>query len=253
VTVTVAPVALRPRTGPEIIDAAVPLLRRAYPQGVLVWLCYLTLVRLEGFVQPAGWGSTWPAWAWLTVSWIVAAFPTAVTVLLYSDAYLGHPIRLDSALTRAARRVIPIYLLAIVRAAGVALGIVCLVVPGIVFALVTCIAVPALLMESGGPLHALRRARRLADDALPRVLAVMGCMLFIGMVFAGGIQVLLAQLVTHHLVNGSVLSVVMIVQEAFIEPLFPAVPVALYYDLRIRQEGLDLELMAQALCAPGAP
>jgi hypothetical protein len=117
------------------------------------------------------------------------------------------------------------------------------VVPAVIAFLVSFAAVPAVMLEDCGVRDGLRRSYELATGSLGRVAAVrlvvalfLGACLLIGYSLAGSVtdrgdtQLLLAQIPT--LVAGPVDAVSMVL---------------LYFDLRVRREGLDIERMAAAL------
>jgi hypothetical protein len=132
---------------------------------------------------------------------------------------------------------------------AVVIGLACVVgfflfaVPGVIAFLVSFAAVPAVMLEDRGLREGIARSYDLATGSMGRVAAVrvivalfLGACLLIGYSVAGSIterplaRVLLAQIPT--LVAGPVDAISMVL---------------LYFDLRVRREGLDIERMAAEL------
>ena len=126
-------------------------------------------------------------------------------------------------------------------------GLVLLVIPGILIAVWTAVATPVAAIEGLRNSDALKRSRDLARGQFWHVLGtsllawvivmvlVFGAAIMLGLVLG---MVGLPDRITEML--GSVLMV----------PLFPLIGVTtslLYYDLRVRSEGADVEAMVQGL------
>ena len=132
----------------------------------------------------------------------------------------------------------------------VALGLFLLLVPGIWLAVAFAVSVPALLLERVGPFAAFGRSFRLVRG---RWWATFGT-LIVGYVLVGIIAALvqgIVMVVPSVLADGNTLvgvvsSVVGGTLGAVITTPYSAAVVALiYFDLRVRKEGLDLQLIAQ--------
>lgn len=106
-----------------------------------------------------------------------------------------------------------------------------------------------LVMENLGPWVAIKRSLELTKGHHWRVVKTyMLVYLIVGVVMAT------AYLVPFGLTsNWAVSTVIGQVLTMTVFPLIPAVTALLYYDLRIRKEGYDLELMAQSLSGGSLP
>lgn len=104
-------------------------------------------------------------------------------------------------------------------------------------------AVPATaVLEPLGPLAAMRRSRELVKGHAKRALTVVVLGWVVYLVVGGGASLLagaLGPVFVQQLVGALV--------QVLLYPLLAAIGTVLYYDLRFRQEGYDLELMADAL------
>jgi hypothetical protein len=103
------------------------------------------------------------------------------------------------------------------------------------------------LFEDCPPFRALRRSETLAQADPLRIILILGLLvLFLGLAqwaVATGYHLATA----HHVLNQPIRRAVLTLFSALVRPVIPAVVVVLYYDLRIRREGLDLELMARSM------
>jgi len=192
---------------------------------------------------------------------IVGALTTAACVKAVSDAYLDQPVDLGSSLRFAARRIGSLVWLEILMWVLLGLAFLALVVPGIWLYAAWSVATPALLIEGVRGWGALRRSFRLVRGRWWPVAGVLVvATVMIGIVGAGINGVLLAITLTS---GGSVLGTVLIVSAAgavasiLTGPFQAAVTTVLYYDLRVRREGYDVQLLAEQLgfdpAVEGAP
>jgi hypothetical protein len=100
------------------------------------------------------------------------------------------------------------------------------------------------VVEPGGPLAALRRSNQLTRGLWKHAVGVSALAFLIAIVPYLGAS-LLAGLSGSQIVQ----QVVGLMVSVILTPVYVASLVALYYDLRIRKEGFDLELMASRLAA----
>lgn len=273
-------IALTPRTPTAIVDVSIQLLRRIYPQ-----LATLTVVALAPAVllvvilggEPGQVGATV---AVALVQYLCTTVAEAATILAVSDGYLEGEVRVWGALRQALRRIVSIVGAALERAflawaaaaIGILLGSVVLsmllprglgllvgtvlgLVPAAYILVRTFAATPAVMIEGATASQAISRSWRLAEGAIPGVLLalVLGWLLYV-VLFA----VLLALSLTVLVTAPTVAAVMRILLLALAYPIAGAVTTLLYYDLRVRREGFDLELMARELeraggAAPRAP
>ena len=208
-------------------------------------------------------------------SLLVTPLVTGVAVAIASAAFLSHRIAAGEALRTGLRRypamlgttVLYFLIMAAVFAPGVALALYgavtstpALIVVGVVLVLAAVVpafwlafsfvlANVAVVTERLGPVPALRRSRRLVRT---RFWPVVGYSVLAGIVGAvvGGIAGFPLQL-PGQLVGGSVgyvlLSAGTILTGILTAPLVANAQTLIYYDVRIRAEGLDLQLAADAL------
>lgn len=275
-------VALRPLRVGEILDAAIKLyVGNARTLMGLTAVVAIPLQALSGIVllSTVSSGSDLPAgFAGLSshaatgtdlaarlgasvtlevTSLIVLAFTTAACVKAVSNAYLGQPATIKASLRFALRRVLPLLAMQILFFLGLVLAFVALVIPGIWLYVSWSLGSPALLIERVGPARALGRSRRLVRGRWwPTAGVLLVAFVMVG-VIAGVFEALLAALAltSSHpsvLLAASVVSLAGAVSTIVTQPFQAAVITVLYYDLRVRHEGYDLELLAEQLGLPPA-
>jgi hypothetical protein len=135
-------------------------------------------------------------------------------------------------------------------------GALLLVLPGLYVAARLATIVPTAVVEHVGPVEAFQRAwARSRGHAWHSLAVVLVCVLilFVPMFGAGVVSALFAgpQAAAGPRVVAALLDTALSV---LVQPLFPLATQILYYDLRVRADGYDLEQMVGALGgAPAAP
>ena len=281
--------ALRPLEGAEVVDAAVQLLRRnVRALGVLAAVLAagrVVLLAVSARLIPpsvatntdptageiaTALGSLLPLGVWFFLG-------SAAMVRVASDAMLGRTPDPGAALRDALRRagailyshaeayvltglvfagalfvaVIPI---GIATSAGMLVGSLvggaCLLLcAGFTLAFYARYAVitPAVMIEGSGPRQALRRSVALTAASRRRVALLILVVMVINLVATGGTGLVLKGMIDNQYIAGAINTLLWMPLPA----LFACVLTVLYYDLRVRTEGYDIELMAGGL--PAAP
>lgn len=182
---------------------------------------------------------------------IVNLLSTAACVKAISDAYLDQPVDLGSSLRFATRRLGALAWMAILMWVLLTLAFIAFVIPGIWLYAAWSVATPALLIEGVRGQRALGRSRALVRGRWWPVAGVLVVAEVMTALVSGAITgVLLAIVLTG---GGSALYAVLIVSLAgavagiLTRPFQAAVATVLYYDLRVRREGYDVQLLAEQL------
>ena len=167
-----------------------------------------------------------------------------------ADAYLGSEPDWRRSLGFAVRRLPGLVGLALAGGLILVLAFVALIVPGIWLAVAFSVSVPALLLERGGPVQALRRSFRLVRGRWwPTAGAlIVGYLLIaiLGAIVQAVVLILPSVLAGGNTVAGAFADVVGgTLGAAITTPYTAAVVTLLYFDLRVRKEGLDLQLIAE--------
>jgi len=252
-----AGIELRPRSTSEIVDAAIQLVRGHYLAYVMIAalvnapaIAYATM-QFNVIIGGGPARINWPA-AFLSfgVSTSFGLLNESVSIAAMSRPYLGEPLDIGGALATALRRIIPLILAQIVRLIAMGVGFLLFVVPGIYIGVRTyCLDAVVMLEDASSPFTIFGRSWRLSEkDAMHIFLAALLSTVFVivGVVAGGLLATALAAVVPglggprmHQLFQSAFV--------CFVAPIGAAVITVLYYDLRIRREGFDLELSSKAL------
>jgi hypothetical protein len=274
----VPPIEIRPRRATELVDASFQLLRRYYPQLVTVSAITMApgvLMRiLERDAMSDPQMMTANAGAWLSVGIVSVLCVTvcdAVLTIAVSDGYLNGEIDLARAFSTGMRKILAVFLASFFR--GLLLGLAILVVGvgavivtafkmPLLFVLVVPLAIwviayvllrtfaiiPVVVLENIGANTSMTRTLQLSQNCAAHVFFSLGLAFFLYFVFSGIIQALGLTLLTP--ATAGIIGAVLIIP---IYPLLTVVSTMLYYDLRIRKEGFDLEIMSRELGSNATP
>lgn len=161
--------------------------------------------------------------------------------IMAGAAYIGDPIDAQAAMKRTGARFWILIALGVIVWAAVGIGFVLLIVPGLYLLAKFGLAPTLAAIENTGVRASLARAAALSEGQKKHVLATL-CLslaiIFVTFFAIGAITALLNPIVVH------LLSAVVMV---FVYPLAPIAAAILFYDLRVRNEGLDIEMMSARL------
>ncbi len=177
------------------------------------------------------------------------------TVRAVADAYQGLLPDWRDSIRFGFRRFVEILAAVIVVWIGSTLGLIFCIVPGVWLFVSWSVTVPALVVEGTSPMTAIRRSHRLVR---PRFWPVLGVIVISVLVYSAVSYLfsLIASLVTATGSTGGVgapiaASVVSsTLSSILVQPFIAALLVVLYFDLRVRAEGYDLESMSHELGKP---
>ena len=255
---------LRPLSTGEVLDTSAGLYRRKFPQlmtvalitqaSPLLWSIYYTIRIQSGSVFGL---SSFPLFIISTLlSIALGSLGTATSTFIVAESYLGREISTGDAFGRAMPFLGQIVSLALLTSLLTGLASILLLVPGIIVFCGLLVATPALVLESrGGATAAMGRSWALTKGFRMRnflVLLVGICLVMIP-------SIALAALIGQP-ASGDVASFVMstryLVQlvlqsllQLMVYPLLYIATTVLYYDLRVRKEAFDLEMLASAMHA----
>lgn len=259
--------AFRPLTVGEILDQAFVLYRRHLP--VLVTIALIcTALPLMGFAFIAVRATTPEASLSLLVPnlllgicfVVLSQLAIGASTLVLTEGYLGRRLGTGEALRRAAGRIGSIVALSMSTSLVIFLGLLLLIVPGVILVAGLAVATPALMIEPNlGASAAMSRSWELTRGFRGRMLvlllvptvimfvAVIGLAGILGAIFAGSSS--LADLATRGPSLGFTVAeqAINLVVRTFLTPLFYCVITVTYFDLRVRTEGFDLEMLASTL------
>lgn len=243
------PPSLRPLSVGEILDVSFTLYRRHFrPLATVALICSGIPVALNLFLEAAGGllANGLLAVAYYVAFVVLNSIATAATVFIVSESYLGRPLGAREALTRALPYLGRIILCSLLMGLVVFLGFLLLIVPGLVLIAGLLLAVPVLVLEPGmSPSAALSRSWELTRGSKWRMLGLLVtvfALLYIPLAAVGGLFAVMGIFLFGLVLAGLI--------QVFVYPLFYCVLTIAYYDLRVRREGFDLEVLAATLRSP---
>jgi hypothetical protein len=189
--------------------------------------------------------------ATLVIAFLAGQFATGACFRAVAESYLGRETDWRSSLGFAARRFLSILWIVVLGGILTAVGFLFCVVPGIYLYVCFAVALPVLMSEGQRGSNALRRSRALVRGRWWKTalaLLVAGLLAFL---LAGIIETLVATVSFVDDDNAFVLFLVTAIAGtagALVStPFSAAYHTVLYFDLRVRKEGFDLQLLASRL------
>lgn len=279
---------LRPLRFGEIMDQAFNLFRRLFVPLVLVQIiCTGVVIPLQIFVTASGRQFSALYLVAMLINVVASALASAAVALLISENYLGRSLGAVGALKLAVPKIGPVMLLSMAlglvlivaalpagiafasgvtmlaplgmgtagtasldqlpMAAGLILtGFALLLLPLAVFAGLA-VSTPALVLEDIGAGAALQRSWALTRRFRLRTIALLLLTaILIGIPFMGVTFFLTMFASAGALLLAQALAMLVLMM---LTPLIYCVLTLLYYDLRVRKEGFDLQVLADSLIA----
>ena len=247
--------ALRPRTASELADVAFNLYR-ANARLLLVVSATMTLpvlVLMVLFLPPVTATST-GAILLRTALILLSALWTGVVsgALAYviSERYLGRDVSAQQAVNAALQRWGRLSLGLLARWLLVSFGALLLIV-GAVYAFIFSFAmIPVIMLEQRGVNAAWTRSRELTRGMKAHVFGTLFIAYLVLFVVFITVAFMMGTMIFGQ--NERALQVLQSTVQIFVSPFVVATEVLLYYDLRIRKEGFDIEHMAASMGQPSA-
>lgn len=246
---------LRPRSVGEMLDAAFTLYRRHFGTlAVVALVCAAIPLAIELYLHAMGATGLTMLLRFVNqlFSLVLKAVATGATVFIISESYLGRRIAAGEALHRAMPLVWRIVFCTILMGMLIVLGLLLFIVPGVIASCGLILATPALVLEPQQTAStALSRSWELTKGAKWRMFGLLfmgGLLILVPVVAIEGIGLLLIPGATT---PGSAaqqgLAALVAMAMVFISPLLSCLLTVAYYDLRVRKEGFDLEVLASSL------
>ena len=250
---------LRPRSATELLDAAFQVYRRAPVQFMVgvaaVYVPWLVIrLVLDVNITPPTTSNPMVS-VDLTQLLMLAAIGMAifalaggVTTVLASDVYLDRPVDVAAAFTQVFRRFITLVVASLAVVVLIAIGTMLFLFPAL-YVIARFYAVrQAVMLENAGIGGALSRASELSKGFKWHILATLFFVVVLTIAVDVGVSMVLTRVPSRVAVTfvSTALAVV-------IGPLFGITETVLYYDLRIRKEGFDVEYLAGAAPVPAQP
>ncbi len=257
---------LRPLSTGEILDRTFTLYRRhflffvglaAIPEVPAVAVNLASMSRIND-----------PSTAFSVASLIVVYFFSLLAyvfsqggaVVAVSHLYMGHSITIAESLRRTGKRFVTITAILIMNAVTVGAGLVFLIAPGVFLLCRLLVSVPVALIEGRRAGDSLSRSFRLTEEYGGRAFLIL-LLYFVLMMGAGTIESLpvAVSFISQGpaaLASQSTLALTQIlsfVVSSLVTPILLISISVFYYDLRVRKEAYDLQVMMGPPPAPDAP
>lgn len=246
---------LRPLSLGEILDVAFGLYRNLFLPLLVVTLVAGALpMALSVYVESSGGVFASPGLYFLSLilNAVLGAIAAAACTFIVSESYLGRRLTAGEAFSRAAPFVGRLIMLGIATSLVVLLGFLLLIVPGVILACGLALATQAMVLESQpNTTGAMARSWALTRDYRGKIfgaLLAVGILLYLPFIALGSIAAVTvgaggpdAGAAFLGLTAGAA------VLSSLIWPLVYCVLTVAYYDLRVRKEAFDLEVLAAGL------
>ncbi len=256
---------LRPLSLGKLLDETFNIYRRnfllfvgisAVPNIALL----LLKLALAGFAstgtQATGAAAAFAVLSTIFASLFVGSIVTAATTFGVSDVYLDRPTSMMACFSRVSGKALRVCYVSFVVGLIVGLGTLLCIVPGIYWAGVYGIAIPAVVLENITGNESLKRSSNLTKDSVGRVIVVyfLTAIFTAGMAFALGSAVAALGLTAFHdtgRLTGQLMQEVISTLGAILFGPVTAIGLTLaYYDQRVRKEAFDIEHMMSMMAAP---
>jgi len=246
-----APIALRPRTTTELIDASFNLLRHNYLEIITATALFnvpVLILRSIGMpeMQPfafgqvpnVGFGSDFFSRLVLVSlgAFILGSISNAVTVVIVSDNYLGRDVTIASALSRVMPRIVPIVIGAFLTAFLSTLGFFFFIIGVLIVYAWLFATVSVIVVEGKGPLEALGRSRFLARGSVGKIIGTIALGVLIVWLIAVVFSLIVGALSAMLPMGAQILTFAGYAVAIFVSPFFLVVQTLLYFDLRVRKD-----------------
>jgi hypothetical protein len=245
---------LRPRSATELVDAAFQIFRRdAVPfmtASAVFYVPYLVVRLMLGadavVANPAAvqWG---PLLIGAFLGLIAYGAAAGATILLAREAYFDRPMNLGGALGGVASRLAPLLIAGILSSILTGIGALFFLIPGIYLLARFSVIQPVVMIEDADVGQAFSRTSTLTQGQKWHVLGTIGLLFVIAMAVSLGIGFTVGMI--HSQVVAFAASTIVAI---LVYPFGGIILTLLYYDLRIRKEGFDIEYLA-GQTAPSAP
>jgi hypothetical protein len=189
---------------------------------------------------------------------VVIQIVNGASLRLYSGAYFGEQLTSGEVLRFTFRKLPALLLLSLIYALVLVIGFVFFIVPGIYLYVAMSVVVPVLIVEGKGSFDALGRSQELVRGRWWATFAalLLGVIVF-GLVSVG-VGAVVGAVQSSNSTSPSAFLLVNalgnLIEQVLLSPITAALVITIYFDLRVRKEGLDLELLASRLgiSAPAA-
>ncbi len=197
----------------------------------------------------------------LVVSVIAYLLSQGGTVFAVSEIYLGRSITIAESFRRVSGELLRLFGVVVLNGLATFAAFLCLIIPGVYILCRLIVCVPAALMEDIGARESLERSFELTRDNAGRAFVIL--LLYFAVAFAAAalfawpftiIMVVVAQKNPSQMILWLQLTQVgTFVANVLVTPILTIASAILYYDLRVRKEAFDIQLMMNPMGGTAPP
>ena len=186
------------------------------------------------------------------LGWIGSTVATAACFKAVGEAYVGEPPSWRSSLRFVARRLHSVLWLVFLTGLVTGVGILLCIVPGVYFAVAFSVVMPVLLLEGLRGRKAMGRSRQLIRGRWWAAAAILLVGWILTGIVSGVIQGVVTAVTFTDTGNGTFVAFLVttlgaVTAAVITTPFKAAYTSVLYFDLRVRKEAFDLQLLAQQI------
>jgi uncharacterized membrane protein len=192
----------------------------------------------------------------LIVWLIVHLFAQGATVIAVSELYLGRTITISESFRRMRGEAGNLFGVILLNGLATGAAFILLIIPGIYVMCRLAVCIPAALIENLGPRTSLERSFELTKDNAGRAFLII--LLYFALSFAAGalfaapfqFMMLLSAAKSHPETLRMWMALTQIgstIATTLVTPVLTIASAILYYDLRVRKEAFDLQMMMNPL------
>jgi hypothetical protein len=205
------------------------------------------------------------ALAFVIVYLIAYLLIQGATFFAVSEIYLGRKASISDSIRRMRGNILKLFGVTILNGLALMAGFICLIFPGFYLACRLLVCVPAALLEDLGPSDSLTRSFDLTRDEAGRAFVILFLCWVLSVTASALFQFPFQMLAVMSFKDPSALrvwsefaSVGTFLATTLVTPILTIATAVFYYDLRVRKEAFDLQVMMDetnppATAAPNAP
>jgi hypothetical protein len=189
-------------------------------------------------------------------SYVAIEVSQAATVMAVSNLHLDNPVSIGSAFSMSKGSMLRVIGITFTVAIATGVALMFFIVPGIYVALMWSLAIPVTVLEGGGLGVSTTRSKELTKGNRGRIFVIYLLVAILAFVISLAIQYPL-QLIAIAMPHGNALGTIALKQgmqatgnfisTSLVGSLATIALTLVYYDLRVRKEGFDLQLMMTRL------
>jgi hypothetical protein len=183
-----------------------------------------------------------------------AALAIAACFRVVSSAYLGERAEAGPSLRYGLSRLLPLIVAYITLSIVLAISALFLLIPAIFLGVKWCVTFAAIVAERAGPFSAMGRSWELTGGHWWRtfgtllVVGLIALVLYLAVVAGLGGTIAASEDMSE-VTYATLATALTVILFAILYPLVASIITVIYYDLRVRNEGFDLQLLAQGVGA----